>query len=128
MTSNWTKDYIPKPDTLKKKAGEKMGNVNLTHFMIAINDLAKAKGYNQTDGWLFWKLLTELGEYSKAIEEGKDKKEISEEWADVMHLLMQIEFKHGDRDPDLALQKKIDKNWNTKKKTLDEKTQEIVKK
>ena len=105
-----------------------MVKMNLSQFMIAINDLAVNKSYNQSDGWLFWKLLTELGEYSKAIEEGKDKKTISEEWADVMHLLMQIEFKHGDRDPDLALQKKIDKNWNTKKKTLDEKSEKIVRK
>ncbi len=101
--------------------------MNLDEYMIAINDLAKAKGYNQSDSWLFWKLLTELGEYSKAVEEGKSKEEVSEEFADIMHLLMQIQFKHG-ADPDFALHSKINKNWNSKKKTLDEKTQEIVKK
>ncbi len=102
--------------------------MNLQDFMLSIEELAKSKKYNQHTGWMFWKLLTELGEYSKAIEEDKPKSVISEEWADVQHLLFQIEFKHGDGDPDLALQKKIDKNWNSKKKTLDEDTQEIVRK
>ncbi len=101
--------------------------MNLNQYMIAINDLAKAKGYNQSTGWMFWKLLTELGEYSKAIEEGKSSKEISEEYADVEHLLLQIQFKHGG-DPDFALQAKINKNWNSKKKTLDEKSEKIVRK
>jgi len=102
--------------------------MSLKDFMLSIEKLAKAKGYNQNTGWLFWKLLTELGEYSKAIEEGKSKDVISEEGADVLHLFFQIENKHGNGYPDLSLQKKIDKNWNSKKKTLDENTQEIVRK
>jgi len=101
--------------------------MNLNQYMIAINDLARAKGYNQNTGWLFWKLLTELGEYSKAIEEGKTREEISEEYADVEHMLLQIQYLHGD-NPDIALQKKINLNWISKKKTLDEDTGEIVKK
>jgi len=101
--------------------------MNLEEYMIAINNLAKAKGYNQKDSWLFWKLLTEIGEYSKAVEEGKQRREVSEEFADIMHLLMQIQYKHGD-DPDMALQRKIEINWHSKKKTLDETTQEIIRK
>ncbi len=102
--------------------------MTLTSFMKSINELAITKGYNQNTGWMFWKLLTELGEYSKAIEEGKSKDVISEEGADVLHLFFQIENKHGNGDPDHSLQRKIDKNWNSKKKTLDENTQEIVRK
>lgn len=101
--------------------------MNLNDYMIAINELAISKGYNQSTGWLFWKLLTELGEYSKAIEEGKSKKEISEEYADIEHLILQIQFKYGS-DPDIALQAKINKNWYSKKKTLDQQSGEIVRK
>lgn len=101
--------------------------MNITDYMNEIEKLAKEKGYNQETGWMFWKLLTELGEFSKAIEEGKSRDEIGDEYADVEHMLLQLQNKHGN-NPDIALSKKIKENWGSKKKTLNKLTQEIERK
>jgi len=92
---------------------------NLQFYNKEINELALGKGYNQTPAWLFWKALIELGELAKAFEEGK-MDEIGFEYADVEHMLQQILTISGVKDPDFYLQRKIDMNWNSKKKTLGE--------
>jgi len=101
------------------KGVQYMTERNLQFYNKEINELALGKGYNQTPAWLFWKALIELGELAKAFEEGK-MEEIGFEYADVEHMLQQILTISGVKDPDFYLQRKIEMNWNTKKKTLGE--------
>ncbi len=68
--------------------------------------------------FLMWKLLTELGEFSKAIEEEKSREEIGLEGADIIVVLLQILEKYN-IDPDRILRKKIKEVWETPKKTWD---------
>jgi len=94
-------------------------NLNLDTINEIINELALAKKYSQEPSWLAWKLGTEVGELLKAMEEGR-KKDVGEEWADVEHILHQILTVYEVKNLEAVLLKKVESNWNSKKKTLGE--------
>ncbi len=92
--------------------------LSLNDYQIEINNIAVAKKFNMETPALMWKLLTEVGEFSKAVEEEKSREDIGLEGADIIIVLLQLLEKYN-IDPDMSLRKKIKEVWENPKKTWD---------
>lgn len=91
---------------------------DLEYFKVQIAILAKNKGWADSEIWLERCLFRECGELIEAIENKRSPEEIAEEFADVMHFLLQIANKNCPGvDLNVALTKKIVSNSKTAKKT-----------
>jgi len=102
---------------------------DLEDYRRQIRNLANAKDWNDSQLWLERSIFVEVGELVKAVEEKKSQDEVAEEFADVMHYLIQYVNKFASfSNLDKALQDKIDSNWKNKKKTWDDSKETIVKK
>jgi len=93
---------------------------SLNDFRGKVEELAKAKGYNQDEAWLEAKFFKEAGEMMTAIEDGLSEEEIAEEGSDVLHMFFQLMEKNAKSvNLDISMNNKITSNYKTKKKTYD---------
>lgn len=85
-----------------------------------IADLSRSKGWSTDWRWLSTGLFVESGEFVNKIICGCSEEEIADEFADVMHYLLQLaKQKCPSVNLDEALSKKIERNVNQVKKTTD---------
>lgn len=87
-------------------------------FKDRVVELAEKKGWSDDEVWLERSLYVEVGELIKAIEEKQNPMFIADEFADVMHFLLQI-MKNNTPNVNLdnALMRKIMANYHNQKKT-----------
>lgn len=92
--------------------------MDLEYFKYHIVKMAEEKGWNNDYAWLALGLFKESGELIDGIEHKQTEEEIGQEFADIMHFLLQLMH---DKAPsinlDIALQQKIDDNRVKQKKT-----------
>ena len=92
--------------------------IDMSEYAFGAVRLAEEKKWNTTFPWLATKLTIELGEFLKAIEEGKPQKFILMEWADVTFVLSQLMYNSYPKgDLDKALKVIMLMNANMEKKT-----------
>lgn len=91
----------------------------LKEYQFQVRKLAETKGYNQELFYLFGRMIQEASEMLDAIWQNKSDEEVTEEGADLLHFFFQILDKRPNADIDKAMDKKISKNYVTKKKTND---------
>lgn len=100
---------------------------DLKGYQVAVDTLARSKGWTDDLAWLGLGCFKEMGELWQAIEHKESPDKIGSEFAGVMHYLLQLMKKEAPTvDLDLALKEEIFKNFNTKKKTYE--NGEIVRK
>ena len=117
---------MPRRTGTKAKGSVKMNS--LEDYAHAVNELAIRKGWSQDWRWLITGYFAESGELVNTVLHGRPENEIAEEFADVMHYLLQlVKQKCPDTDLDRALKKKIALNYEHLKKTTNE-VGEIVRK
>ena len=102
--------------------------MDLEKFRADIAELYKVKGWNTDWRWLTTGYFAESGELIQSIIKKEDKEVIAEEFADVMHYLLELmNTTCSDINLDEAFQKKIESNKVNKKKTTDEKGNVVLK-
>ena len=103
-------------------------SASLENYARAVNELARCKGWSRDWRWLVTGYFAESGELVNTIIQGRDEKEIAEEFADVMHYLLQlVKQKCPHSDLDDALNRKIASNYTNLKKTANKKGEVIRK-
>lgn len=93
---------------------------SLETYAKLIDQLAQSKGWNTDWRWLTTGLFAESGELVNKIVHGAPDYLIADEFADVMHYLLQLVKPFCNTvDLDKALYGKIEANYSNKKKTTD---------
>lgn len=95
-----------------------IGNNTLEKYKCAVTALARFRKWNNRKSWLMTGLMLEFAELINAIYQKKSDQEKGEEFADVMHFLLQLMAESTKIDLDKAMNDKIEKNKVTPKKTL----------
>jgi len=95
-------------------------SLNLNEYQKEVEELAKAKGYNQDLHYLFSRMIQEGSELIDAIQLEKSDEEVGEEGADVLHFFFQITAKRPKVNMDSSMRKKIASNYVHKKKTWED--------
>jgi len=94
--------------------------MNLEEYKKAVDDLYQSKGWNTDWMWLYSALNVEIGELGQEILKQRTEQEKAEEFADVMHYLLELMKQQcPSADLDVALLSKITSNKVNKKKTTD---------
>ena len=102
--------------------------MDLEGYRKDVSDLYDAKGWNTDWRWLITGYFAESGELIQSIIKKEDKEVIAEEFADVMHYLLELmNVSCKETNIDSALTKKINSNKVNKKKTTDEKGNVVYK-
>jgi len=90
----------------------------INEFQIMIDILSDDKGWSKDQVWLMYSVFKEVGEMCQAIEHNRSQTKIGEEFADVMHFLLQLlSVKAPLVNPDYVLKRVIKRNRNRPKKT-----------
>jgi NTP pyrophosphatase (non-canonical NTP hydrolase) len=93
---------------------------SIEEYARLIQKLATHKGWSKDWRWLATGFFAESGELVNTIVHDGSEAEIAEEFADVMHYLLQLmKEKCPDYDLDRALMRKISSNYKHLKKTTD---------
>lgn len=102
--------------------------MDLEGYRKEISDLYKLKGWNTDWRWLVTGYFAESGELIQSIIKKENNDAIAEEFADVMHYLLELmNMASQGTNIDEALLKKINSNKVNKKKTTDEKGNVVYK-
>ena len=98
------------------------GRRSIEEYARLIQNLATHKGWSKDWRWLATGFFAESGELVNTIIHDGSEEEIAEEFADVMHYLLQlVKEKCPDYNLDDALLHKITSNYEHLKKTTDSK-------
>lgn len=95
---------------------------DLEGYKVLIDDLAIKRGWNRKWTDLALRLNIEVGELEQAILRNESDDRIKDEFADVMHFLLQLMSvtSKSDKTLDTALSDKIISNWKNPKKVLND--------
>ena len=105
-----------------------MEKFSLDELRTKIDDLYNFKGWNKDWMWLFSALNIEVGEMGQSILKKESEAVIAEEFADVMHFLLELmQTKCPNTDLQKALIDKIESNKVKLKKTTDAKGNVVLK-
>ena len=91
--------------------------MNLRGYQEKVEELAKAKGYDQETFYLFSRMIQEGSEMLDALWQNKSDEEFAEEGADFLHFFFQFMSKRPNANIDRAMLLKIAKNYDSLKKT-----------
>ncbi len=105
-----------------------MEKLSLDQLRTNIDELYRFKGWNRDWLWLFSALNIEVGELGQSVLKKEEEKIIAEEFADVMHYLLELmQVKCPNTDLQKALMDKIESNKKNLKKTTDSQGNVVLK-
>lgn len=91
--------------------------MNLRDYQVKIQELAKAKGYNQEPFYMFSRLIQEASEMLDAYWKEESDERFAEEGSDLLHFFFQFMELRPNANIERALLLKIASNFENKKKT-----------